>query len=166
MLPRDLKPEHLRGYPPQARKLVCDHLQTLRLLPLSFLPSLLREAIEYDFRFPVERKTIEREISNLSALSGEQLNEWFREFVAIHLSHALENLDWINAPGAIPGRTLGVLLDHPPNGCIPQSSDRLRRPAAPGLPPELPTLQRLWITIIAQMRAPPISVSATPETRC
>ena len=43
MLPRDLKPEQFSSYPPLARKLVTDNLDTLRKLPLSFLPSLLRE---------------------------------------------------------------------------------------------------------------------------
>jgi hypothetical protein len=43
MLPRDLKAEQFAGYPPQARALVVAHLDALQQLPLSFLPSLLRE---------------------------------------------------------------------------------------------------------------------------
>ena len=52
MLPRDLKAEQFASYPPQARALVVAHLDALRQLPLSFLPSLLREVIEYDYKFP------------------------------------------------------------------------------------------------------------------
>ena len=59
MLPNDLKPEHFTGYPPEARKLVTGYVETLQRLPLSFVPSLLKEVIEYDFKFPPERKAIE-----------------------------------------------------------------------------------------------------------
>src|SRR6266480_3816132 len=86
MLPSDLKPKQFSGYPPQAKKLVTDYLETLRRLPLSFLPSLLREAIEYDFKFPVERKALERELSKLDSLSDAKIKEWFKEFQQIRLS--------------------------------------------------------------------------------
>ena len=56
MLPTDLKPERFNSYPPEARKLVTANIATLQRLPMSFLPSLLREAIDYDFKFPAERK--------------------------------------------------------------------------------------------------------------
>src|SRR6266851_5354762 len=99
MLPRDLKPEQFSGYPPEARKLVTNYLGALQRLPLSFLPSLLREAIEYDFKFPAERWTLERELANLSSLSAEQTADWFQRFALIRLSPGLEHLDWVNAPG-------------------------------------------------------------------
>ena len=60
MLSVDLKPEQFAGYPPEAKRLVTNNLPALRTLPLSFLPSLLREAVDYDFRFPAERKALER----------------------------------------------------------------------------------------------------------
>ena len=46
MRPEDLKPEQFNAYPPEARKLALEYLETFRRLPLSFLPSLLREVIE------------------------------------------------------------------------------------------------------------------------
>lgn len=99
MLPRDLKPEHFSGYPPQARKIVTENLDALRLLPLCILPTLLREAIDYDYRFPAERRAIEKELANLRSLSAEQRKEWFGAFEQIQLSAALEKLDWVNSPG-------------------------------------------------------------------
>src|SRR5580693_4502813 len=98
MLPRDLKPEHFKGYPSEARKLVTNYLGALQRLPLSFLPSLLREAIEYDFKFPAERRALERELANLNSLSAEQASDWFRGFAQIRLSPDLEKFDWVNAP--------------------------------------------------------------------
>ena len=47
-----LKSEHFAGYPPEARKVAANYLGTLQQLPLSFLPGLLREVIDYDFKFP------------------------------------------------------------------------------------------------------------------
>ena len=98
MLPADLKPEQFSGYPPEARKLALEYIGVFQRLPLSFLPNLLREVIDYDYRFPAERKTLEKELGNLSALSAPELNEWFREFAAIQLSAKLEQFDWVNSP--------------------------------------------------------------------
>jgi hypothetical protein len=98
MLPSDLKAEQFAGYPPKARELAVAHLATLRQLPLSFAPSLLREVIDYDFKFPAERVSIDQELATLSALTPAQLKEWFQPFSQLSLSPKLENLDWINQP--------------------------------------------------------------------
>ena len=98
MLPRELKIEQFAGYPPEARKLVVDYLSTVQRLPLSFVPSLLRELVDFDFKFPAERKAREKELSNLRALSSGQLQEWFQEFSEIRLSSQLEAFDWVRAP--------------------------------------------------------------------
>jgi hypothetical protein len=98
MLPGDLKPEQFTGYPPKARKLVLAHLGTLHQLPLSFVPSLLRELIDYDFKFPAERTSIDHELAILSSLSPAQLKEWFQAFSQLSLSAKLEKLDWVNQP--------------------------------------------------------------------
>ena len=99
MLPRELKPEQFSGYPPEAGKLARNYLVTLRQLPLSFVPSLLREIIDYDFKFPAERGELERELANLASLSASQVSEWFQKFQQIKLSAKLENSDWVNLPG-------------------------------------------------------------------
>ena len=70
MLPADLKLEHFSGYPPEARKLATTHIATLRRAPLSYLPSFLREAIEYDNKFPAERKALDVELSVLESQIG------------------------------------------------------------------------------------------------
>ena len=78
MLALDLKPEQFNGYPPEAKKLVVDNLGALQRLPLSFLSGLLREVIEYDFKFPAERRSLDKELANLGSLSPEQTQQWFR----------------------------------------------------------------------------------------
>jgi len=98
MLPRDLKTDYFRAYPPEAGKLAINSLPALRRLPLSFLPSLLRELIEYDFKFPTERAGLEKELTNLANLSEPQVENLFSGFSKIALSSQLESSDWINSP--------------------------------------------------------------------
>jgi hypothetical protein len=98
MLPSDLKAEQFAGYPPQARKLVVAHLEALQQLPLSFVPSLLREIIDYDFRFPAERAAIDQELAALNSLTPAQIKDSFQAFRQFSLSRKLESLDWINQP--------------------------------------------------------------------
>jgi hypothetical protein len=98
MLPSNLQAEHFTKYPSEARKLAVANLRALQQLPLSFLPGLLREVIDYDFKFPAERAAIEKEIANLSSLSSAQINQWFQAFSQLSLSSKLEHLDWVNRP--------------------------------------------------------------------
>lgn len=98
MLPSDLKAEQFAGYPPEARKLAIAHLEALQQLPLSFAPSLLRELIDYDFKFPAERTALDRELATLSSLSPARLKECFQSFSQFSLSPKLTNSDWINQP--------------------------------------------------------------------
>jgi hypothetical protein len=98
MLPRDLKTESFAAYPTEARAIAIGHIEALRRLPMGFVPSLLREVIEFDYKFPVERSTIEKELSTLDALSDADLREWFADFTSIPFSPGLESFDWVNHP--------------------------------------------------------------------
>ena len=98
MLPCDLKTDHFRRYPPEAGKLAVNSLAALRRLPLSFLPNLLREVIEYDYKFPAERAGLKKEMANLGSLSDSQVEDLFSGFSKITMSAQLETSDWVNAP--------------------------------------------------------------------
>jgi hypothetical protein len=150
MLPRDLKPEHFTNYPPQARKLITSHLETVQALPLTYVANLLREVIEYDFKFPVERRELEKELANLSALTPEQKSEWFQGFRAITLSAELEKTDWPDRPARFVEQLSAFLwtthqLDTFRKAAL-DYADRLRR----ALPPEQPPIPRLGIAVIGQ----------------
>jgi hypothetical protein len=150
MLPSDLKPEQFNGYPPEARKLITGYVAALQRLPLSFLPSLLREAIEFDFKFPAERSALEKELANLNSLSAEQIKDWLQGFAQITLSSQLEHLDWVNAPGQFVEQLSSYLwtthqLDAFRIAAVAYA-DRLRAVA----PPEPPRAPRLGITVIGQ----------------
>jgi hypothetical protein len=150
MVPSDLKAEQFAGYPPEARKLVVAHLDALRQLPISFTPSLLREVIDYDYKFPAERGEIDKELANLSSLSLSQMKEWFQAFSEVSLSEKLRNFDWINQPGTFVEQLSAYLwTTHQLDGfrkAATEYGDRLRSVAAPEALP----VRRLGVAVIGQ----------------
>jgi hypothetical protein len=150
MLPRELKPEYFAGYPPESRNLVVNYLGTLQQLPLSFVPALLRELIDYDFKFPAERKARERELANLGSLSIGQVKEWFKGFSEISLSPQLEAFDWAKSPAQFVEQLAAHLWSTHQIDAFRMASndyaDRLRS----AVPPEAPAIPRLGITVIGQ----------------
>jgi hypothetical protein len=98
MLPRDLTAAQFAGYPPEAKKLVVANLDTLRQLPLIFLPSLLREIVGFDYKFPAERREVTSELAVLGRLTPAQIAEWFQGFSQISLPPKLEQFDWAAHP--------------------------------------------------------------------
>jgi hypothetical protein len=150
MLPRDLKPEQFAGYPPEARKLVGNYLGILRQLPLSFLPSLLRELIDYDFKFPAERKAREKELANLGSLSVGEVKQWFEGFARIRLSLQLEDFDWVKAPAQFVEQLSAHLWSTRQLDAFRQASNDYADHVRLAVPPELPPVPRLGITVIGQ----------------
>jgi len=150
MLPSELKTEQFSSYPPQARKLASDHLITLRKLPLSFLTSLLREVIEYDYKFPAERRALDRELANLAALSTGQWSEWLDEFEQIKMSPALEKFDWVNSPAQfVELLSAHLWTTHQQDGFRKAATDYGNRLHA-AVPPENPPIARLGIAVVGQ----------------
>jgi hypothetical protein len=150
MEPRDLKPDQFSGYPPQARALIVGHLPLLRELPMSFLPSLLREAIDFDYKFPVERSGIERELAALDSLPGTQRKEWFEAFEKISISTPLEKFDWINSPAQFTEQLSAYLWStHQMDAYRAAATEYGSRLQSSAAPAELPTT-RLGIAVIGQ----------------
>ena len=150
MLPRDLKPEQFAGYPPEARKFVVNYLATLQQLPLSLAPSLLRELIEYDYKFPAERHAREKELAHLGSLSAGQIKALFQAFAQIQLSPELEAFDWAANPVQFVEQLSAHLWSTHQLDAFRKAStdyaDHLRSAA----PPDPPTVPRLGITVIGQ----------------
>jgi hypothetical protein len=150
MLPSELKPEQFSSYPPLAHKLATDNIATLRKLPLSFLPSLLREVIDYDFKFPAERHALDRELRNLASLSAAQWKEWLGGFENIQMSPALEKFDWVNSPAQFVEQLSSHLwTTHQQDAFRKAATDYGNRLHA-AAPPENPAAPRLGIAIVGQ----------------
>jgi hypothetical protein len=98
MAPSELQAEQFSGYAPEARELAIANIALLQRLPLSFLPLLLREVIAYDYKFPAERKELDRQFMLLRALKPAALQEWMGPFSSLKLTPELGELDWVNTP--------------------------------------------------------------------
>jgi hypothetical protein len=150
MLPKSLQAEQFAAYPPQAKALAVANLAVLRQLPLSFLASLLRELIEYDYKFPAERGAIDRELKYLAAQTPEPLAKIFQGFAQVTLTENFEQLDWVNKPSQFLEQESAYLWSsHQMDAfrvAATQYGDALRvaTPAAP-----LP-MRRLGIAVIGQ----------------
>lgn len=97
-MPLNLSADQFRSYPVQARALATAHLALLRQMPLSLLPSLLRELIEYDYKFPAERAALEHELAILATLDANTQAEWFADFSRIRLTGTQVKSDWVARP--------------------------------------------------------------------
>src|ERR1041385_1505236 len=148
MLPTDLKPERFNSYPPEARKLVTANIATLQRLPLSFLPSLLREAIDYDFKFPAERKALEKELAKISSLPAEKFYEWFQGFAKISLSPEMENRDWVGAPAQFVEQLSSYLWTTHQLDAFRKAATEYGNSLQDAIPVEAPPVPRLGITVI------------------
>ncbi len=150
MLPKDLKAEQFTAYPPQARSLVVANLGVLRQLPIGFAPSLLREVIDYDFKFPAEQSAISRELIFLTSLSLPRIKELFQGFSQLSLSAKLEDFDWINQPVQFVEQLSAYLWTTHQLDAFRKAAtdygDRLRA----GAPSEPIPMRRLGIAVIGQ----------------
>jgi hypothetical protein len=150
MQPTELKPGQFSNYPPEARRLAEHYTGTLTQLPPSFLPSLLREVFEYDYKFPVERKAVEKELETITALSPSDRAEWFDGFAQIKLSQQLVNYDWVNSPGQFVEQLSAHLwATHQLDAFRAAATSYANRLAATN-PPEPPPVPRLGISVIGQ----------------
>ncbi len=150
MQPRELKPDHFKAYPPLAQKLVLAHLPALQSLPLSFLPSLLREAIEYDYKFPAERRALDRELTNLDSLTPAQHAEWFGALEQIQLSASLEKFDWVNQPAQFVEQFSAHLWTTHQQDTFRKAATDYGNKLQSAVPPEAPKIPRLGVTIVGQ----------------
>jgi len=150
MLPSDLKPEQFNGYPPEARKLVTGYVAALQRLPLSFLPSLLREVIEYDYKFPAERATLEKELANLASLSDSQVEDLFSGFSKITLSAQLASSDWVNSPAQFVEQLSAHLWTTHQVDDFRVAATKYADDLSAAVAAEPPPIPRLGITVIGE----------------
>lgn len=98
MTPAALTAASFAAYPPQAQHFATQHLALLQQLPLTIAPAFLREIIAYDWRFPAERRTFERQCAWLESLAPAERDRLLAPFRQITLPAALVAKDWVAAP--------------------------------------------------------------------
>lgn len=150
MQPSDLQAAQFARYPPQARQVVVAHLEVLRQLPVSFVPNLLHQVQDYDFKFPAERASIDKELSCLSALPSAQLAEWFQEFKALRISPDLERFDWVNAPAQFVEQQSAYLWATHQLDAFRAAATGYGARLSAAEPPDPMPMRRLGIAVIGQ----------------
>lgn len=150
MVPSQLVPDSFREYPPKARDLVSSQIAVLRMLPLAFVPLLLREVILYDWKFPAERKEIDRQFAYLTSLSPVSLSKEMEPFARLQLKPNLEKTDWINSPTIFSEQLTAYLwATHQINQFRLAATEYMTKASA--LLPEDPlSMRRLGIVVIGQ----------------
>jgi hypothetical protein len=150
MTPHDLQPEHFSAYPAEARRVAVENLAVLRQLPLSLAPSLLREIIDYDFRFPAERSEIDRNLATLKTLTTVQRADWLREFEAIAISKQLERSDWVDQPAEFLEQFSAYLWSSRQMDAFQKAATEYSARLDAVVAPESTAMQRLGIAVIGQ----------------
>ena len=150
MLPSQLKPEQFEAYPPEARRVATDRIALLQQLPVALVPLLLRELINYDWKFPAERKNLDRQLAYLGSLSPDERRRVLGGFEKLQLSPQLDRFDWVKEPGEFSERLSAHLwATHQFDSFRAAATDYVRRANA-GVPLEPLPLPRLGIVVLGQ----------------
>ena len=150
MLPSQLKAEQFEAYPPQARQLAKDRIALLQQLPMALVPLLLRELINYDWKFPAERKELDRQLDYLGSLSAAERQRVLTGLTQLRLSPELERFDWVKEPGQYSERLSTYLwATHQIDAFRAAATQYLQRATA-AAPPETLPLPRLGIVVLGQ----------------
>jgi hypothetical protein len=117
---------------------------------VAFVPSLLRQVIDYDYSFPVERSVLDRELAILDSMTDAQRDEWLGAFNSISSSAALQNFDWINLPAEFVEQQAAYLWSTHQLDAFRKAAldyvDRLAKQSQPEPPP----IQRLGIAVVGK----------------
>lgn len=98
MEPKQLTADTFKNYPPKGRALALANLTLLQGLPLGFVPFLLKDAIIFDWKFPVEQLELTNQFKYLTELRERQSKREMEPFEGLKLNEKLEALDWVNQP--------------------------------------------------------------------
>src|SRR5947209_7268050 len=150
MLPSQLTSESFAGYPPEARAVATREIEKLRRLPLSLLPLLLRELIGYDYKFPMERRDLDRQFKYLDSLGAESFQESIAAFTKLTVTPELEKTDWVGNPAIFTEQlTAHLWTTHQIDAFRTAAIDYVNKATAAFPDEPIPT-HRLGVAIIGQ----------------
>jgi len=143
MLPSQITAESFASYPPEAHALAVRNVGVIRELPLVFAALLLRETSTYDWRFPAERRLVDRQFTFLQSVAPEDRVRLLSGFATIRLPRNLEKINWIASPQTFLDGLTSNLWATAQVGALRQAADRYEaawRRAVPEVPPAVPRL--------------------------
>lgn len=143
MLPSQVTADSFGGYPPQARVLAVRNVTLIRELPLVFAALLLRETSTYDWRFPAERRLVDRQFAFLQSVTPQDRARLLSGFAALRLPPHLEKVNWIASPQTFLDGLSSNLWATAQVGELRQAADAYQaawRKAIAEVPPVVPRL--------------------------
>lgn len=150
MLPSHIKASQFRHYPPQARKLAIDHIDLLQRLPLAFVPLLLQQIEQYDWKFPAERREIDHLLSYLSSCSKIQLHQRLSGFAKLQVSSQLKHFNWVKSPTRFSELLSAYLWSSGQINTFRLSADRFMEKVHASMPTKPLPVPRLGIAVIGR----------------
>jgi len=150
MKPSQIRADQFKGYPMLGRELALTHLTLLRQVPLVFLPILLREIIDYDWKFPIERSDLENQLAYLEALSPAQLSSLLSSFERLTLPAGLDQSDLVGNPGRFEQRFTAWLWSAREMDAFQKAAKQYGEALSAAHPSPPPLLPRLSIVTIGQ----------------
>lgn len=155
MLPSQVTGESFAGYPPQARAIAERNVGLIGQLPLVFAALLLRETSTYDWRFPAERRLVDRQFAFLESVAPDERIRLLSGFAAIRLPPHLERLNWIASPQSFLDGLTSNLWATAQVGALRQAADAYEAAWRKAIPEAQPAAPRLCIVVFrADVRAP------------
>jgi hypothetical protein len=150
MQPQDLRAEDFARYPSKGRAFAVANLSVLRKMPLAVLPAMLGQIIDYDWRFPAERRDLAAQFHYLEGLSPAALSDLVAPFSAIHLPATLGDVDWVNQPKVFEAQLSATLWSLHEIDAYRDAAERYRQQVQAALPEQLPAVPRLTIVIVGR----------------
>lgn len=146
----ELQSEQFKSYPPQSRELTVRSIGLLRQLPTIFVAILLREVIDYDWKFPAEREELDEQLAYIGSLQQEQIRTLFASFALIHLDPKLERMDWVKEPSLFSERLTAYLWSTHQIDAFRIAATEYAAAVQKAAPAEPSRMPRLGIAVIGQ----------------
>lgn len=148
--PAQLAVADFAAYPPLAKQAVIQQLDLFREMPVPFLALLLRELINWDWKFPAERKQLDRQFIYLRSVSREQRQVLFAPFATLKLSAQLASSDWVNDPASFSEQLSAYLWASHQIDSFRSAAVEFVSKATTTIPEEPPEMHRVAIVILGQ----------------
>ncbi len=145
-----IQDNHFRDYPPEARRVATSHIELLRKLPAAFTPLLLQQIQAYDWRFPAERRDIDRQLTFLKSLAEPARRRLFTGFEQLELPARLLDAKWLSSPVEFSEQLSHHLWTTGQIDAFHEASETYLKAVFAALPNQPPAAPRLGIAVIGK----------------
>lgn len=140
-------------YPPAGRRVATENLSLLQQLPSPFAASLLREIIEYDWRFPAERSDIDVQLHYLGGMTTPQLQRTMAGFAALSLS-GLDKKHMAASPIEFSEKLTAYLWSMHQMDSFRMAAESYQHDLLLAEPEQQPAIPRLCIVVVGKDSSP------------